>query len=74
LPGGYVRCMGNQNLVRLARARDLARSGLARDVRLAAHVSLAELAAPVGVNISTLSRWERGLAQPTGRAALRCWS
>jgi DNA-binding transcriptional regulator YiaG len=40
-------------------------------IRETSDVSLGEIAEPVGVNRSTVSRWERGLTTPRGEAALR---
>jgi DNA-binding transcriptional regulator YiaG len=55
----------------LARVRHLAETGAARAIREAADVSLAEAAAPVRVDRSTISKWERGLRRPRGEAAIR---
>ncbi len=60
-----------QDLTRLARVRSLARSGAARAARLAAGLSLVEVAEVVGVQPATVSRWERGVRSPHGDAALR---
>lgn len=59
------------DLVALSKARRLARSGTARMIRSNAGISLAELAAGVGVSPSTVFRWETGLRSPHGAAALR---
>jgi len=58
-------------LLSLTAARDLARSGRARELRLAARLSLAEMAGAVGVSAATVSRWECGQRRPHGPAALR---
>lgn len=58
-------------VVELSRIRSLARSGSARTVRLAAGLSLAEIAATVGVTSSAVFRWENGERAPHGDAALR---
>jgi DNA-binding transcriptional regulator YiaG len=55
----------------LADVRALARSGRARSIRLAARVSLSEMAAEVRVAPSTVHRWETGQRAPHGAAALR---
>jgi transcriptional regulator with XRE-family HTH domain len=55
---------------RLAQGRRLAH-GHGRRVRLAAGVSLRELASAVGVDATTLFRWEKGETAPRTAAALR---
>lgn len=55
----------------LGDARHLARSGIGRSIRRSASVSLRELAAALALPPSTLSRWERGVRQPRGPAAVR---
>lgn len=57
--------------VKLARARRLAATGAARSIRQAASLSLPELAAEIGIGVSTLWRWEAGQRQPRGDAAER---
>lgn len=47
-------------LVDLARVRSLTRSGVARSIRLAAGLSLREVAETVGVGLTTVWRWEAG--------------
>ncbi len=59
------------DLVKLANARDHATSGAGRLVRLSAGISLREFAGTLGVDASTLLRWERGERKPTGDAAVR---
>jgi transcriptional regulator with XRE-family HTH domain len=59
------------DLVKLAEVRAAARAGTCRRVRLAAHLSLREVAAAVGVGVSTIYRWEVGERRPQGRPALR---
>lgn len=56
---------------RLTEARALVASGEARRIRLAAGLSLLEVGAPVGVDPSTIGRWERRERMPRGRAAIR---
>ena len=58
-------------LVRLADVRDAARSGEARRLRVAAELSLAEVARAVGVAVPTVLRWERGERTPRGKPAIR---
>lgn len=58
-------------VLELARVRQLVSSGEARAIRCAAGVSQGEVAAAVGVEPPTISRWERGLRQPRGGAAIR---
>lgn len=50
-------------------ARRDARSGSAREIRIRARRSTTWVAREVGVNQSTISRWETGQRQPTGEAA-----
>lgn len=56
---------------RLAGVRTLARRGEARTLRLDAGLSLADVAPEIGVDPSTLARWERGAARPHRDAAFR---
>lgn len=58
-------------LIRLADVRVAARNGEARRLRLAAGLSLREVAREVGVAVPTVLRWETGERQPRGNAALR---
>jgi DNA-binding transcriptional regulator YiaG len=57
--------------IALAEVRLWAESGIARQIRERARLSEAEVAAPIGVTVPTVSRWERGLRIPRGQAALR---
>jgi DNA-binding transcriptional regulator YiaG len=63
--------MKTEELVAIARARALASSGTARWLRLAAGLSLPEVARAVGVSPSTIWRWERDRRSPRGDAAAR---
>lgn len=63
--------MTPDELVRLSNARALTRTGVARSIRLAAGLSLSEVAEPIGVAPVTVWRWERGERQPQGAAAVR---
>lgn len=62
--------MTKENLVALADARRMARNGIARRIRRDAEVSLAQIAAVVGVSPVSIFRWETGENLPTGTAAL----
>ena len=62
---------GRSTLVRLVEGRHVAFSGAGRQIRRIAGLSLSELAAVIGVDKSTLSRWERGLERPRTDAAIR---
>lgn len=53
------------------RLSDYCRSGLARELREDAGLSLAGLAAMVEVAPSTISRWERGIRGPRGRVGAK---
>lgn len=55
----------------LVAARRAAQSGQARRIRIAAGLSLADLAAALGVSRAALSRWECGHRVPRGAAAQR---
>ncbi|MFF4367286.1 helix-turn-helix domain-containing protein [Streptomyces sp. NPDC001594] len=68
---GYVRAMINADVLSLSRVREEAISGAARRTRLAARLSLAEIAALCEVDPSTVWRWERGKRAPRGEPALR---
>jgi DNA-binding transcriptional regulator YiaG len=59
-----------EELRRVVMARQLTH-GAGRRLREGLGVSLDELAAAMGVNGSQLSRWERGLASPRPKGALR---
>jgi DNA-binding transcriptional regulator YiaG len=61
----------HDELVQLVRSRAQAKSGKARRIRELVNVSQREMAAAVGVNTSTLARWERGECVPRDAAALR---
>lgn len=56
---------------RLAGVRDLTHSGQARKIRQHANLTRAEVARAVGVDPSTVSRWESGERRPRGTAAIR---
>jgi len=58
-------------LAQIALARELARNGAARKIRLAAGLSLAEFSQAIGVAPSAICRWELCQRTPRPRAALR---
>jgi transcriptional regulator with XRE-family HTH domain len=62
--------IGEQALA-LARVRALAQSGRAREVRLAAQLSLYDVAGAIGSTASSVLRWEQGVRRPYGEPALR---
>lgn len=66
-----ARMKRNRDLLELAAIRRQARAGRARDARLQAGLSLAEVAAVIGVAPATVLRWETGQRKPRGLAALR---
>lgn len=68
---GQAGRMQQLDVVSLARARDLARSGAARSIRLAAGLSLGEVGRALGCPASTILRWERGDRLPRGDLAIR---
>lgn len=55
----------------LVEVRSLARSGRAKQIRVASELSLADLARASGTTPATISRWENGARKPYGDAALR---
>jgi DNA-binding transcriptional regulator YiaG len=56
---------------KLAAIRRRAADGTAKNVRLAAHLSCQDIADTIGVDTSTVWKWEAGQRTPTGAAALR---
>ena len=58
-------------MVELARVRSMTKAGTARTVRIAAGLSLGEVAAAVGVSDVSVYRWEQGQRSPRGAAALK---
>lgn len=63
--------MTSDDLDQLVTMRQLVRTGDARQLRQGAGLSRRELAASVGVTVSTLTKWELGQRVPNGDAALR---
>jgi transcriptional regulator with XRE-family HTH domain len=59
------------NLVLLAQARRLAKSGAGRMVRLSNALSLQDVAGKIGASPTTVLRWERQQRVPHGEAAER---
>jgi DNA-binding transcriptional regulator YiaG len=59
-----------EDLPQLSRVRALSRSGAAKSIRLAAGLSLGEVARAIDVTPATVLRWERGERVPTGKRAL----
>lgn len=57
--------------VDLARLRAWTANGKARGIREAARLSRGDVARSLGVNETTVARWELGLRSPTGAAAVR---
>lgn len=55
----------------LHEVRMWARSGRARSIRRAALMSQSDIASAVGVDASTVARWEKGERLPRGDAAAR---
>ena len=58
-------------LVRLARVRDLVRSGAAKSIREAHSLTASDVARGVGVALPTVIRWEAGQRVPRGLPALK---
>jgi len=59
------------SLTRLAQARQLGFSGLGRSIRVAARLSLRDVAGWVGVDPATVYRWETGRSNPVPEHAER---
>ncbi|MEU0809545.1 helix-turn-helix transcriptional regulator [Streptomyces sp. NPDC005970] len=58
------------HVLRLAQVRAALVSGEARRLRIAAQLSIGEVAHECGVDQSTIWRWENGVRTPRGKAAL----
>jgi transcriptional regulator with XRE-family HTH domain len=63
--------MTGTDLLLLVEARDAARSGRGRTVRLAAGLAQRDIAEAIGVSPVAVSRWEAGDRRPRGEPALR---
>lgn len=59
------------NALLMQQARELARTGEGRRIRIAGDLSLREVASEIGVHLTTLARWETGEMRPHGEAATR---
>lgn len=68
---GKLLRMKRADALRLIRVREALSSGTAREQRIAARLSLAEVGALCGVDQSTVWRWETGKRTPRGPVALR---
>ena len=66
-----TQAAADEDVLALARVRELAESGRAREIRLAARLSLYDIAGAIGSNASSVQRWEAGLRRPYGEQALR---
>lgn len=66
-----VIAMTEHDLLLLRQVRDDAKSGRARQARVSAGFSQAELGAVAGVHQTTIALWELGRRRPRGPAALR---
>jgi transcriptional regulator with XRE-family HTH domain len=60
-----------EETLKIAKARQLARSGAGRMLREAAGLNGHELARAIDVDPSTLWRWEEGSRRPRGEWAIR---
>jgi DNA-binding transcriptional regulator YiaG len=58
-------------LVKLARVRDLVRSGAAKSIRRTHGLTASDVARGVGVAVPTVLRWEAGQRVPRGLPALK---
>ena len=63
--------MNTHRVLMLVAARRHASEGTGRQIRERASLSMYDVAQTIGVGEPTVSRWERGLARPTGDAAVR---
>jgi len=62
--------MDTQELLALAAVRKRCNTGEARRIRMAAQLTGQEVAEHCGVDQATISRWERSISVPRGKAAL----
>ena len=63
--------MRARDVVAISRARALAASGQAREIRVRAGVSQAEMAKAIGVDPSSVTHWENRRRIPRGDVALK---
>lgn len=61
--------MIESEILLVARARHLAKSGEGARIRAAADLSLGEVATAIGVSVPALWRWEHGERSPRGERA-----
>ncbi|MHB1539280.1 MAG: helix-turn-helix domain-containing protein [Solirubrobacteraceae bacterium] len=66
-----VMLTGTEQALALAQGRIAASSGHARAVRLAAGLSLYDVARAIGTSAASVSRWESGVCLPRGELAVR---
>lgn len=59
-----------EELLKVARARRIARSGEAKRIRRDAGVSARELGLAIGLSENAIFRWESGDRSPRGKAAV----
>jgi DNA-binding transcriptional regulator YiaG len=65
------RVMQMSEIMLLVEAHKKARSGDAKKIRQKAGLTMAQVAAVIGVGESTVSRWEGGSRKPRGEHALK---
>lgn len=70
-PYHFAPMVALESVVGLSRVRELVTSGKARQIRIEARLSIAEVAASLGVTPAAVSRWESRHRSPRGVAALR---
>lgn len=61
---------GKEVAITLAITRQMVADGTARDLRVAAHLSLGDVGRAIGTSPTTIWRWEHGRG-PTGELGLR---
>jgi DNA-binding XRE family transcriptional regulator len=69
-PGTRTKAVAAAGALAVTEARQLAASGAGQMIREAAGLSLAELGAAIGVDASTIFRWEEGSRRPFGENAV----
>lgn len=62
--------MNTTEAVSVAWVRSLCATGANAGIRIGAGLTLREVASPLKVSPTTVQRWERGTAKPTGRRAV----
>ena len=60
-----------KDAVEIARVRQMARTGRAKEIRTRAGLTIVDLAEALDVSTTTIFRWERALCSPRADAALR---